>query len=232
MLSFVRTLCVVLLPLLCACGTKNAQRKVQRPISFDAAKAAAGKHIYYDHRITFYCGCKYNKAGVIDPTSCGYSARRSAVRGARLEWEHIVPAAAFGTHRICWKACPGLNGRLCCRKTDPEFRRMEADLMNLVPAVGELNGDRSNRPYGIVDGEPRVYGSCDFEIDFKKDIVEPAESIRGFIGRTYLYMVKTYKKGLPLSAEQLNMFQDWAATHPPTDWEKEREERILKIQGQ
>lgn len=35
---------------------------------------------------------------------------------------------------------------------------MEADLHNLTPAVGELNGDRSNLPYGIVKGEPREYG--------------------------------------------------------------------------
>ncbi len=41
---------------------------------------------------------------------------------------------------------------------------MEAVLHNLAPSVGELNGDRSNHPYGIVEDEPREYGACDFEV--------------------------------------------------------------------
>ncbi len=30
---------------------------------------------------------------------------------------------------------------------------MEADLHNLVPAVGEINGDRSNYRFGMISGE-------------------------------------------------------------------------------
>ena len=39
---------------------------------------------------------------------------------------------------------------------------MEADLHNLVPAIGEINGDRSNFTFEHIDGEERVYGACDF----------------------------------------------------------------------
>ena len=33
---------------------------------------------------------------------------------------------------------------------------MEADMYNLYPAVGELNADRNNFRYGIIDGEERT----------------------------------------------------------------------------
>jgi deoxyribonuclease-1 len=76
-----------------------------------------------------------------------------------LEWEHVVPASRLGGDRTCWQErepfpeCIRDNGSLrsgreCCRKVDPEFRAMEAELHNLVPSVGELNEDRSNLPYG------------------------------------------------------------------------------------
>ena len=35
----------------------------------------------------------------------------------------------------------------------------EADLHNLVPAIGEINGDRSNFIFSEIRGEERVYGT-------------------------------------------------------------------------
>jgi deoxyribonuclease-1 len=35
---------------------------------------------------------------------------------------------------------------------------MEADLMNLVPAIGEINGNRSNYSFLTLEGEASVYG--------------------------------------------------------------------------
>jgi endonuclease I len=43
-----------------------------------------------------------------------------------------------------------------------------SDLHNLMPALGELYGGRSNKPYGMVTGALRLYGSCDFEIVGRK----------------------------------------------------------------
>lgn len=61
---------------------------------------------------------------------------------------------------------------------------MEADLHNLVPAVGELNGDRSNYRMAVISGEDRTYGACDFEIDSSRKVVEPMAETRGDIART------------------------------------------------
>ena len=88
---------------------------------------------------------------------------------------------------------------------------MESDLHNLVPAVGELNGDRSNLPFSMIEGEPREYGACDFEVNLAADRVEPRPEVRGNIARTYFYMSSTY--GLPISEE------------------RERNRRITAIQG-
>ena len=58
-------------------------------------------------------------------------------------------------------------------------------MYNLVPAVGEINGDRSNYKFGLIEDEPRVYGTCDFEVDFRNRIAEPPPHVRGDIARIY-----------------------------------------------
>ena len=98
---------------------------------------------------------------------------------------------------------------------------------NLQPAVGELNADRSNYHYGIIPGEPREYGACDFEVEGK--LAEPKEDIRGDIARTYFYMEDTY--GVRISDKQRKLFEVWNRQDPVSEWERIRAERIEKIQG-
>jgi deoxyribonuclease-1 len=124
--------------------------------TFDSAKKVARDAIYANHQTDFYCGCAFQPSGAtggtIDASSCGYQARKNKARGKRLEWEHVMPAYFFGHTRSCWKSGNArcvkdgrkFKGRACCAKVDSTFRRIEADLHNLTPAVGELNGDRSN----------------------------------------------------------------------------------------
>ncbi len=53
------------------------------------------------------------------------------------------------------------KGRNCAQKVNIKFRYMQADMYNLVPAVGEINGLRSNYGFGIIPGEKREFGPCD-----------------------------------------------------------------------
>ena len=101
---------------------------------------------------------------------------------------------------------------------------MEGDLHNLVPAVGELNSDRSNFSFGMVAGEPRKYGSCDFEVDFKHRTVEPMAEVQGNIARVYFYMSKKYD--LRMSKKQKKLFQIWNKQDPQDSWEREKLIRI------
>lgn len=214
-----------------------------RPLgSFDGAKVVARDAIYSGHEQDFYCGCGFSRAGksggTINAGRCGYAARKSPARGARLEWEHVVPASYFGRHRMCWKQgharCVKSNGasykgRACCAKVDKTFKRIEADLHNLAPAVGELNGDRSNLPYGVVAGEQRQYGRCDFEIGGKPRVTEPRPAVRGEAARIWLYMSDAY--GIRLKPAEREMYDRWSEEQPVTRWEILRDKRIEAAQG-
>ncbi|HPY42666.1 MAG TPA: endonuclease, partial [Thiolinea sp.] len=125
--------------------------------SFSQSKLVLAQKIYKNHLVGFYSSCRFHaqqKLLVSDWASCGYQARKNPERAKRIEWEHVVPAWVFGHQLQCWQQ----GGRAHCRDTNAQFRQMEADLHNLVPAIGELNGDRNNFPYGVVSGEPRAYG--------------------------------------------------------------------------
>jgi len=120
--------------------------------SFSKAKKLLERQVYHDHRTTFYCGCPFNADKKIPPCD-NYAPKRDNKRSHRLEWEHIVPAHAFGQSFYEWrngdpecvtrKGKP-FKGRNCARKVAIPFRYMEADMYNLVPAIGEINGLRSN----------------------------------------------------------------------------------------
>ena len=92
--------------------------------------------------------------------------------------------------------------------------------MNLVPAVGEINGDRSNFRFGILEGEVRNYGQCDMEIDFKQRVAEPPPHRRGDIARIYFYMSKKYN--LKISSAQHKLFTAWDKQDPISEWEQKR----------
>lgn len=208
--------------------------------SFSKAKKQM-KQVYFDNQFTFYCNCIYDykkekgrEKMVVYNDSCGYKPRKNKKRGETIEWEHIMPAYRFASGLQCWneKICVDKNGksykgRKCCEKVDKKFRIMQADMYNLVPSVGELNGDRSNYSYGIIDGEARLYGECDFEVSGKK--AEPKEDIRGDIARTYFYMEETYN--IELTNEERQLFIMWDKLDNISQWEKVRAERIKEIQG-
>ncbi|WNO10555.1 endonuclease [Teredinibacter sp. KSP-S5-2] len=196
------------------------------PSSFSEAKKVAVK-IYNDHLISFYCQCPitwYGNKGIPQLEQCGYDVRKQEKRANRIEWEHIVPAWQFGHQLQCWQQGKRKN----CKK-DKQFQIMEADLHNLVPAIGEINGDRSNFNFTDWNGTPTQYGSCDMIVDFKERKVQPPNHAKGMIGRTYLYMQERY--GFRLSKQQVQLMQAWSKMYKPSEWECERHKRIVNVTG-
>jgi len=194
--------------------------------NFQQAKAFAAE-INADAPGSFYCGCKINwqgKKGVPDLNSCGYQARKNANRAARIEWEHVMPAWEFGHQRQCWQN----GGRKNCSK-DPDYRRIETDLHNLQPAIGEVNGDRGNFAYSQWNGSEKQYGQCEMKVDFKLKQAEPPARARGAIARTYFYMRDQYH--LRLSRQQTQLFTVWDKLYPVSSWECERDQRIARVQS-
>lgn len=198
--------------------------------SFNQSKKLL-KEIYKDHQITFYCGCKYNpldKDNMIDRNSCGYVPRNELTkkgkvneRANRIEWEHVMPAENFGKHLPCWKD----GGRKACSK-DPIFNKMEADMHNLVPSVGELNADRSNLRYGADKPKIGMYGECKFEVDFKANRAYIKDEIRGDIARIYFYMSNAYN--INLSDQERKLMEVWDKLDPINEWEIKKNINIEK----
>lgn len=197
--------------------------------SFSKSKWILAQKIYKSHRLAFYSGCQFReqqKLLVPDWKSCGYQARKNPERAKRIEWEHVVPAWVFGHQLKCWQQ----GGRANCRDNNAQFRQMEADMHNLVPAIGELNGDRSNLPYNMVNGEPRAYGpKVNMEIDFKTRSAEPPDQVYGDIARISFYMRDRYQ--LALSSQQQQLFTAWNNLDPVDTWEQQRNELIRQAQG-
>lgn len=193
------------------------------PRTFREAKKAAWK-IYAERPVDFYCGCQY-QGKRIDLESCGYRPRKQPKRAARVEWEHIVPAWVIGHQRQCWQH----GGRKNCTANDAQFSQAEADLHNLVPVVGEVNGDRNNFGFGMLTEKPTQYGACPFVVDFKQRTAMPAEYSRGAIARVYLYMSERYQ--LRLSKQEHRLFDIWNHQYPVSEWEQWRNQRIACVQG-
>ncbi len=206
------------------------------PNSFTIAKRRLYNDVYVDRRTSFYCGCEYSPGRHVDLASCGMQNLSSIERAKNIEAEHVFPAYHFGQHRACWREplCTNsdgepFKGRDCCEEIDEVFQRAHNDLHNLVPAVGEVNGDRSNYNWGMVEGEPREYGACNFEIDRSIRRAEPPENVMGDVARIYFYMSDTY--GINLSDQDRQLFTAWSRQDPVDAWERERNERIAAIQG-
>lgn len=209
--------------------TLPAQMARDSDFSFSKSKYILGTQIYKDYRIAFYSGCRfrqYQKKLVPVKSSCTYKPRKNVNRGSRIEWEHVVPAWQFGHQLQCWQD----GGRAHCRSTNRTFRQMEADLHNLVLAIGEINGDRSNYRFQMIVGEARLYGKdINMEIDFKQRRAEPPENVFGDIARIYFYMREKY--GFQLSSTQDKLLRSWNNTDPVDQWEEKRNQLMTQVQG-
>ena len=210
--------------------------------TFTTAKKWLYDKVYKDvkDRKSLYCGCTYNEDLSVDLASCGLQALQAIPRAQRVEAEHIFPAAQFGNYRQCWREpekfeqCRKSNGKIatgreCCEDVDPVFKAAHNDLMNLYPAVGEVNGQRKDYNWGMIEGEKREFGKCNFEVDSSIRRAEPPEKVQGDIARTMFYMEDTY--GFTLSDQDRQLFTAWSKQDPVDAWEKERNQRIKAIQG-
>ena len=193
--------------------------------NFSQAKRSYLPVIWRENAKTFYCGCTMTGKS-INADSCGYKPKKANRRAKFREWEHIVPASRFGA---LIDQCTGVrNRRACLRRKSKIFNRMEADLHNIVPAIGELNAARRDFSFGIIAGESRKYGRCDFEK--REKIIEPREAIRGNIARAYFHMSEAYPDYVRLSDDEKVMFDEWNKLDPVDSQEQKRSLKIDEMQ--
>ncbi|WP_404948379.1 endonuclease [Shewanella sp. SR44-3] len=217
--------------LLCLCCTLITfqSHSAEHASSFRQAKKLA-QHIYLTDLplASFYCGCDIKVDGKKwQPLfkNCGFKVRKQLKRAQRIEWEHVVPAWEFGHQMQCWQQ----GGRKFCSKNNKEFNKMEADLHNLVPAIGEVNGDRSNYRFSEWNGRANQYGRCDMLVNFKDRKVQPPSNTRGAIARSYFYMQQRY--GMRISSSQAKLFTAWDKQYAVNSIECKRDRLIAQSQG-
>ena len=141
-----------------------------------------------------------------------------------MEWEHSVPAEAFGRNFPEWKH----GGRKHTEKVNREYRLIQADMYNLYPSIGAVNVMRSNYEYTENLGNSENFGTCEMRV--VKGKAEPPNRARGQIARTYFYMEDSYPQ-FHMSTEQRNLMEKWNSEYPVDKWECIRAKRIEEIQG-
>jgi len=115
-----------------------------------------------------------------------------------------------------------------CTKTKYQIQIHGSDLYNLAPAIGEINGLRSNYSFALIPGENREFGTCDMEIENRK--AEPRPKVSGDIARIYFYINWAYPGHGSISKKNRKLFKAWDKEDPVDAWEFERSKRIEGIQ--
>lgn len=188
--------------------------------------------------ITFYCGSRFDADNNVYHDESGFHFKSDEERANRLEWEHVVPAQAFGQSFVEWREghpdCvdskgKSFKGRDCAEKMNMTYRYIQADLFNLQPAIGEVNGRRNNYSFTMIEGEKREFGACNMEIEGSK--AEPPDNRFGDIARTYMYMESAYPGHGIISNQDEKMFAAWNKIDPVDAWECEHARLIAGIQG-
>ncbi|MGI9301398.1 MAG: endonuclease I family protein [Gammaproteobacteria bacterium] len=138
-----------------------------------------------------------------------------------LNIEHVMPMAWVMNELDC-------ETRKLCRNKK-RFNQVEADMHNLYPSRVDLNKERSSFRFGIVKGERRRFGKCDFEVDYRARVVEPREPVRGEVARAMFYMSNEY--GVAIFPKATRLLKQWHRADPPSEDERRRNDVIEQLQG-
>ncbi len=163
------------------------------------------RQVYPDGGETLYCGDRFPPH-----------------KDRRYNIEHVYPMSWVMKAERCGR-------RDDCRRSSPRFNRIEGDMHNFYPARKDINKVRSSFPFGMIRGERRDYGRCDFEFDPRTRRVEPRPSVRGNIARAMFYMHDAY--GLKIYRRQAELLKRWNREDPPDAQERRRNDRIERVQG-
>lgn len=210
--------------------------------SFNQATKILNQIVYEWHRKEFYCNMDFDVDDNITNMNWFDSTKAKNLKRS-IQWDHIVPASHFWqafsewrdwhalcvTHHKNWTTS-NYDWRRCAEKASPEYRKMQNDMYNLVPANWAINNIRKNKQFWEIPWEIREYWICDIEISEDYDLIEPSEELRWFVARVYMYMQETYPKYKILSDQNIKLYTAWNKMYPPTEWEVIRAKRIEQIQ--
>ncbi len=203
-----------------------------KPLTSTKELKTALESIYQDNRYTFVCQEPFNEKAQINIKICPHCKKIAH----KIHWMPIVSLKHIAKNSRCYneKSCINKEGRLykglrCCLEQDHNFKLASRDLHNFVAEQKTIISLRRHFAFSSLSDEPETTNMCQLLTDDKKHLIHTPHHIRGMVARAYLYMRSTYF--LPLNDEELARYQSWHQQYPPTAWEKERNEKIGKIQG-
>ncbi len=203
-------------------------------ISFELAKQEL-KKIYWEdgHNRTFHCGCSFDKILQLAPQFCVHGRKGgNRVRERKfLGWVHAVPVSIFAKPLKCWNEAlckqgklSGDNGARCCKVLSQKFKKREADMHNIFPAISP--SDQEEMEASPIFGGMTEYKFCSGP---SEPVVNPRPGVRGDMARAYFYMSRQYKFAIPEDLE--DRLRQWHLEDPPDTWEEERNSLIETVQG-
>ena len=200
-----RLLTRITIALLCLCVSSAASAYRKPDGEYFNILPLFWSKVYPKGGDTIYCGRKFGSD-----------------KGRDINIEHLFPMGWTLKKFHC-------RDRRHCRRTSPEFNRIEADMHNLYPSRKDINHARRSHAYAMLKGERRHFGQCDIEIDQRRRRVEPRSTSRGNIARAMFYMHDTY--GLRIFKKQGDVLKQWHREDPPDAEERRRNDAIETIQG-
>jgi deoxyribonuclease-1 len=205
-------------------------------VSFNTAKKKMYSKVFNNTGETLYCGCDWTSKKT-DLNSCGLQSffpKKQRKRALRTEAEHIIPASWMLKVNKKTRQCAidskavKDSARKYCQKHDLDYKQAHNDLVNLFPAVGQINADRSNKPFvDTAKTKIKTYGKCNIEIG-SRGIVPPTDK-KGDIARVAFYMSNKY--GVTYSKRQLEIFNQWDQKDPISAQETAHNKRVIQVQG-
>lgn len=109
----------------------------------------------------------------------------------------------------------------------------KSDLHHLFPSDMQANSTRNNHPFAEVKGKPTADHCRDSKIGQAIDTTitafEPPKEHRGNVARAMSYFSVRYK--MPIDPVQKKYFTKWNDEDPVDAEERERHEKIVRIQG-
>ncbi len=220
-----------------AVGAQEVDRGLFHPsqmISVELSKKEL-KKIYWDggQNQTLHCGCVFDKIQQLAPQICAHGEKGGKKLGERkiLGWVHAVPVATFAKPLKCWNEAQCRQGRQsgdsrarCCNVLSQKFKKREADMHNLFPAIRP--GDGEEMESSPVFGGLEEYRFCSVK---SKPVLSPRPGVRGDIARAYFYMARQYK--FEIADDLEDRLRQWHLEDPPDEWEEERNSEIEIVQG-
>ncbi|MCO4782539.1 MAG: endonuclease [Candidatus Cloacimonetes bacterium] len=211
---------------------------------YEAVKNLKGKELFSAlHRLT---GENYKGSGYSHSKAFMYSDIDNTDGKVRTLYSSMYFAKGNNTKRYLETKDANGDGTsgdfVNCEHTWPQSmfnksRPMVSDIHHLYPTLSKPNGMRGRNPFGEINGS-KYSTSAGSKSNGKR--FEPADEAKGNVARAQFYFYTRYHNKNIFSSgfsksqywtKNLPMFLKWHKEDPVDEWEKTRNNRIEKFQG-